>query len=81
MLDLANRNKALCFSMQLYDNRRAAPDDLLLKWDSNGEVIFSHDYLPFAPAELSNAQKDQVINYYNSTKHKIYETLPGQIQI
>lgn len=81
MLDLANRNKALCFSMQLYDNRRAAPDDLLLKWDSAGEVIFSHQYLPFATPELSNAEKDQVIYYYNSIKNKFYETLPGKVQI
>lgn len=81
MMDLAARNRLLCFSMQLYDNRRAAPDDLLLKWDSAGEIIFSHQYLPFAPAELSNAEKDQVIRYYNSIKNKFYETLPGKVQI
>ena len=81
MMDLAERNRTLCFGMQLYDNRRAAPDDLLLKWDFNGTVIFQHEYLPFHSAELSNAQKDQVINYYNSIKNKFYETLPGKVQI
>lgn len=80
MIDLAKRNAPLCYSIQLYDNRRAAPDDLLINWKNN-DIVFSHEYLPFSVPELSNAQKDQVINYYNSIKHKIYETIPPKIQV
>lgn len=48
MLLMAKNNLNLTYSMQLYDNRRAAPDDLLISW-RNGEIIFTHFELPHKP--------------------------------
>jgi len=45
LLKLAKDNMNLTYSMQLYDNRRTAPDDLLINW-KGGEIILQHDYLP-----------------------------------
>lgn len=59
MLQLAKKNLPLTYSMQLYDNRRSAPDDLLIKW-VNGEIVFEHANLPGRPTI-----KDKDIERFN----------------
>jgi len=47
ILKLADKCKNQCVEMKLYDNRRTAPDDLLLHW-KNGNIVYQNHYLPFA---------------------------------
>lgn len=62
IMDLANKNLNLCYSMQLYDNRRSTPDDILIRWN-DGKIEFQHELLPFAQPEPKIT--DSVIAYCN----------------
>lgn len=80
MVALAKNYAPLSYSMQLYDNRRAAPDDLLVKWTGT-EITFEHDQLPFAPEKFTEAQTDAAIYWYQQNKNKQYETATQQVQL
>ena len=58
MLLLAKQNLTLTYSMQLYDNRRAAPDDLILSW-KNGEITYQDINLPAKPTKYSEKDIDR----------------------
>lgn len=80
MLALAKKYGPLTYSMQLYDNRRAAPDDLLLKWTGT-ECTYQNDFLPFSVKKFTPAEIDSAIRYCNSIKNKVYENITAQVQL
>jgi hypothetical protein len=48
MLNLAEKNIKLAYSMQLYDNRRTKKDSLLISW-KNGLITYENEFLPYKP--------------------------------
>jgi len=78
MIALAAKNALLCYSMQLYDNRRSAPDDILIKWTGT-EITYRNEFLPFQVKKITDSEIDSANRFYQSIKNKVYETFTGQV--